>query len=253
MLAGGARRLATLCCAGALAVLAAGAPAGAAIPNALKLVDAAAEANRAAGRAEPLWFDVTLRIGGGEPVARGVLATHPTGLARLELRHRRGFVERHLLQGNAYTASRDGRPLDKPRPFLPPVFLLQATSGAALRAALESFQVATDEVTLGRVDDHDCYVFGGRLPRTPGGEERRLPSLWIDLESYEVVRIDRRDGVRFELGPSENFGQGIRAPRWIGIEAPDQPPARLDILRVAPAEAPAAAFGADWLTAPPAP
>jgi hypothetical protein len=248
--AGGPRRLAALCCSWALAVLATGEPAGGAIPNALKLADAAAAANRAAGRAEPLWFDVTLRIGDGEPVARGVLATHPTGLARLELRSRRGFVERHLLQGNAYTASRDGQPLDDPRPFLPPVFLLQATSGAALRAALESFEVSAEQVALGRVEDHDCYVFGGRLPRTPEGQEQRLPSLWIDLESYEVVRIDRRDGVRFEIGPTNGFEGGIRAPGWIGIEAPGQPPARLDILRVAPAEAPAAAFGTDWLTAP---
>ena len=244
------RRHTALLAAWVLASLAVATPAGAVIPSPLKLADAAAEANDAAGRAEPLWFEVSLRIGDGEPVAKGKLATHPTGLARLELRSRRGFVERHLLQGDAYTVSRDGRTIEKPRPFLPPVFLLQATSGAVLRAALESFGVAADDVVLGRVEEQDCYVFGGRLPRKPGEEERRLPSLWVDLESYEVVRIDWRDGVRFLFGPSADFGGGIRAPRWIGIEAPGQPPARLDVLRVGRADAPAAAFGIDWVTAP---
>lgn len=247
------RRHTALLAAWALAALAVATPAGAVIPSPLKLADAAAEANDAAGRAEPLWFEVSLRIGDGEPVAKGKLATHPTGLARLELRSRRGFVERHLLQGDAYTASRDGRTIEKPRPFLPPIFLLQATSGAALRAALESFGVAADDVVLGRVEERDCYVFGGRLPRKPGEEERRLPSLWVDLESYEVVRIDWRDGVRFRFGPSADFGGGIRAPRWIGIEAPGQPPARLDVLRVGRADAPAAAFGMDWVMAPQTP
>ena len=55
----------------------------------------------------------------------------------------RFFVERHLLQGNEYSASRDGKLIVSPRPFLPPLFLLQAKSGASLRAALSSFGVAT--------------------------------------------------------------------------------------------------------------
>ena len=121
---------------------------------------------------------------------------------------------------------------------------------ARLPIAARGVGISLEQVALGRVEDHDCYVFGGRLPHTPEGQEQRLPSLWIDLESYEVVRIDRRDGVRFEIGPTNGFEGGIRAPGWIAIEAPGQPPARLDILRVAPAEAPAAAFGTDWLTAP---
>ena len=48
------------------------------------------------------------------------------------------------------------------------------------------------------------------------------------------------------------FG-GIEVPSWIVIEAPDQAPARLAVERAAPASAPAAAFGADWLTAPQSP
>ncbi len=227
-------------------------PALGAIPQAERVADAVAQANQAGGRTEPLWIDVQLRIGDSAPVASGVLATHPTGLARLELKSTSGFVERHLLQGESYTASRDGRLLEEGhRPFLPPVFLLQADSGAALRAALGSYGVDAAQAALGRVGEHDCYVLGGRLPRLPDGREPFRPSVWVDLESFEVVRIDRADGVRFHLGPFHSFG-GIRAPRWIEIEAPDQPTARLELERVVRASAPAAAFGMDWLTAPPA-
>jgi hypothetical protein len=234
----------------ALGLALAAGPARAAIPNAEKIADAVAEANELGGRAEPLWIDVKLRIGDSAPVASGVLATHPTGLARLELKSSSGFVERHLLQGEEYTASRDGQLLDGgQRPFLPPVFLLQAVSGAALRAALGSYGVDARKAVLGRVEEHDCYVLGGRLPRAKDGSEQHRASVWVDLLTYEVVRIDRSDGVRFRLGPFQAFGD-IRAPRWIRIESPGQPPARLELERVAPANAPAAAFGMDWLTAP---
>lgn len=239
---------AAVCVAGTL-WLAIVSPALGVIPNAKKITDAVARANRLAGRSEPLLLDVQLRIGGGEPVASGVLATHPTGLARLELRSTRGFVERHLLQGSAYSASRDGGLLDHPRPFLPPLFLLQMKSGAALRAALTSFGVDPEQAVLGRVDDYDCYVIGGRSPRTADGEEVRRAALWIDLETYEVVQVDRADGVRFRFGPPRSSGEN-RVPAWIAIEVPGEPTARLEIQRVAPANAPAAAFGSDWLTAP---
>ncbi len=228
------------------------AAAGAAIPSAEKIADAVAETNRLSGRSAPVLLEVRLRIGDGEPVATGLLASHPTGLARLELRSHRGFVERHLLQGNSYTASRDGQILESPHPFLPPTFFLQAQSGAAFRAALESYGVVSGEVVLGRVGDRDCYVFGGRLPRGPNGEEPMLPSVWVDLESYQIVQIDRPGGVRYRFGPTTLF-DGIQAPSWIEVTAPGQPAARLDVVRVAPATAPAAAFGMDWLIAPASP
>jgi hypothetical protein len=221
----------------------------AAIPSPEKIADAVAETNRLSGRSIPVLLELTISIGGRERVATAVLASHPTGLARLELSSRHGFVERHLLQGNSYTASRDGELVDDPYPFLAPLFFLQANSGAALRAALASYGVASGQVVLGRLGDRDCYVFGGRMPRGADGEERMLPSLWVDMETYEVVQIDRPDGVRFRFGPSTQF-DSIQAPRWIEVETPDQPAARLDVVRVAPANAPAAAFGIQWLSAP---
>lgn len=221
--------------------------ADAAIPSAEKIANAVAAMNRVSGRAVPVLVDITLTLGDSAVAITGVLASHPTGLARLELRTE-GFIERHLLLGNVHTASRDGQLLSAPYPFLPPVFFLQATSGAALRAALASFGVPDVEVVLGRVGDRDCYVFGGRLPRAEDGEEQMLPSLWVDMESLEVVLIDRPDGIRFRFGPSADFG-GIRLPSWIDVESPDLPTARLQIDRAAPANAPAAAFGSHWLLA----
>jgi len=223
--------------------------AAAATPSPEKIADAVAETNRLSGRSIPVLLELTLSIGGRERAATVVLASHPTGLARLELSSSQGFVERHLLQGNSYTASRDGELLNRPYPFLAPLFFLQAGSGAALRAALVSYGVASGQAVLGRLGDRDCYVFGGRMPRGADGEERMLPSLWVDMETYEVVQIDRPDGVRFRFGPSTRF-ESIQAPQWIAVEAPGQPAARLEVVRVAPANAPAAAFGIQWLSAP---
>lgn len=221
----------------------------AAIPSADKVAGAVADANESAGRAGPLLLHVSLRVAGAGPTAEGEIATHPTGLARLELRSPQGFVERHLLLGDEYRASRDGKLLDHPHPFLPPVFLLQATTGATLSAALSSLGVLAGQLVLGRMGDHDCYVFGGRNPRQPGLDEALLPSLWIDMQSYDALRVVGADGTEYRLGPTRTYGK-IRLPRWIDILAKGPMRARLEIESAAPADAPAAAFQTDWLTAP---
>ncbi len=217
------------------------------VPSPVKITAAIAEANDKAGRSIPLWFELVMKIGDSEPVATGVLASHPTGLARLELNSRHGFVERHLLQGNAYWASRDGILSESPQPLLPPLFFLQASDGAMLEAALHSFGIAIDEAVLGRIGDRDCYVVGGRNPLDAEGNEAPRASIWVDHRTFEVLRIDRSDGVKVRLGPIARF-DGISAPTWIDIEIPDKPEIRLDVMRVAPADAPAAAFALEWLT-----
>ncbi len=93
----------------ALAVLLAAGGALAAIPSPDKIARAVAEANELAGRAGPLLLHVSLRVAGTGRPAEGEIATHPTGLARLELRSPVGFVERHLLLGAEYSASRARR------------------------------------------------------------------------------------------------------------------------------------------------
>jgi len=224
-------------------------PAVAGTPSSDKLAGAVAEANRKAGRAKPLLLDVSLRIGDAPPSATGTLATHPTGLARLELRGSDG-LERHLLQGNRYAASRDGEILAAPRPLLPPLFLLQEDTGAALRSALASFGVAASEIGLGLADERDCYVIGGRKQQVPGPIAPNVPLLWVELGSFEIVAVDRADGVRYRFGPAGKF-DGVVIPRWIEILTPGESPARLEIQRVAKANAPAAAFGQEWLSGSP--
>ena len=238
----------------ALAVLGlaaiAAASATAAIPQPAKIARAVAETNAASGRSAPLLLTVKLRVDGGAPSAEGELAVHPSGLARLELRNNwGGFVERHLLQSSNYQASRNGEMLDDPHPFLPPVFLLQAASGDGLAAALATFGVDGQQVVLGKMGAHDCYVFGGRAIGA-GGAERLLPSLWVDVASLEPLRIVRADGVEYRFGPTAAFG-AIRVPSFIEVLAPDGLRARLEITRATRAEAPAALFQPAWLTAAP--
>jgi len=228
-------------------------PALAVIPSANKIAKAVADTNETSGRGGALLLEVQLRVSEkeGPPAATGVIATHPTGLARMELKSAQGFIERHLLQSDEYQASRNGRLLEDTElhPFLPPVFLLQASSGEALTAALRSYGVSEYDVVLGRMADRDCYVFGGRVVGSPEGEETLLPSLWVDVETYEPLRIVRDDGVEYRLGPPTLF-DSIRVPSWVEIVEPSGLRARLEVTRVAPASAPAASFQRDWLTTP---
>jgi hypothetical protein len=221
----------------------------AAIPSAAKVERAVATANRSSGRSGPLLLDVRLQIAGGGASANGVIATHPTGLARLELESGMGFVERHLLRGTEYRASRDGQRIDDPHPFLPPLFLLQAGSGEALGAALSSLGMTPDQVVLGRLGDRDCYVLGGRAPRGDGAIEPLLPSLWVDMHSYDPVRMVGADGTEYRLVDMQSF-KGIRMPRFVEIDPPGPLRARLEVLGARAADAPAAAFQPEWLQGP---
>lgn len=218
----------------------------AAIPTAAKVERAVADANRSAGRSGPLLLDVRLQIAGGGASATGVIATHPTGLARLELESGMGFTERHLLRGTEYRASRDGQTIDDPHPFLPPLFLLQAGSGEALGAALASLGMTADSIVLGRLGDRDCYVLGGRAARGEQGAEPLLPSLWVDIQSYEPIRMVGADGTEYRLVDVQSF-KGIRMPRFVEIDPPGPLRARLEVLGARQADAPAAAFQPEWL------
>ncbi len=227
-----------------------GAPARAALPGADRVEAAVANANRAGRRATPLDLAVELVRVGSAVVGTGTLQLHPSGLARLELHGAGGLVERHLLLGAAHQASRNGAPLASPQPFLAPFQLLQASSGAAVGSALRQLGAAPGELALGRAQESDCYVLGGR----EAGPDRLPPrraALWVDATSFEPARIDRADGVRFELGPPGAFG-AIRFPGWIGVEAPGQPALRLVVRSAARSGVDASEFRREWLTTPPA-
>ena len=252
-----------------------GGPALAFIPRAERVVKAVGDTNRASGRSRALQLELRMRIGDREPVASGELVTPPTGLARLELRGAGELVERHLLQGAEHRASRNGRMLDDAWAFLPPLFLLQASSAVTLRAALASFGIEHHAIGLAPCGDSTCYVLGDpdRVPpvaetdltgAAAGSAAEPLfletredssilhPTIWVDSESFEVRRIDSADGVRVFLGPPAAFGK-LRVPGWLQIQQPGRPPVRFEVVEAAVVNAPAAAFSESWLLAPTGP
>lgn len=249
------------------------APAHAYIPKADRVAKAAADANRASSRTQALKLEVSMSIGESEPVAQGEIVTHPTGLARLELRGKGDLIERHLLRGSEHLASRNGETLRNPRPFLPPLFLLQADSALTFRTALRTYQIQVDEIGLAPCGERDCFVLGDPRrsvpaampdvdpadlpplePRAPelAGDRPRRATVWLDNQTYEVLRIDSGDGVRVTLGPAAAFGK-VRFPAWIRIDQPGQRSVRFDVQRATAVNAPPTAFGDEWLDAAPKP
>lgn len=258
------------------------------VPDADRVTKALAAVNKSSGRAQALRFDLEMRIGDGDVIAIGELVTHPTGLARLELRGSGGLVERHVLQGSLHQASRNGVRLDQYRAFLPPLFLLQADTKVTLEAALDEFGVRADVIGLAACGESNCYVLGdpGRVATPPGeaAAGKRQPveevpgfdsalgakaepsapgaapipagevlgsfaTIWVDIVSLDVLRIESKSGVRTTLGPTITT-DGVRTPSWILIEEPGQSLVRFDITGVTPVNAPAVAFGQSWLLAP---
>lgn len=181
-------------------------------------------------------------------LAKGTLETLPSGLARLELRSPQGQVERHLLRGSEYLASRNGVMLTDARPFLFPAFLLQAGDSSALANGLASLGVAGEAVALGLLDDHDCYVIGGRVlgQHETVSERPALSSLWVDMNGFYFVAFEQASGVRYRFGPSAAF-QGVQFPKWVSIEKPGQPAFYLEVQNVKKATLSASAFQADWV------
>jgi hypothetical protein len=101
-----------------------------------------------------------MRVGDREPIASGELISHPSGLARLELRGYGGRIDRYLLSGSELLAARGGRRLDRPQPMLQPFFLLQPATETTLRAALETFGVQSEWIGLATCGETDCFVIG---------------------------------------------------------------------------------------------
>jgi len=130
------------------------------VPKPERALEAVAQANQTSGRTQAMQLDLVLRIGDRDAIATGQLVSHPSGLARLELRGSGGRVDRYLLSGPELLAAKDGEPLVDPQPMLQPVFLLQPSSQETLRAALESFGVDSRWIGIAPCGDADCYVFG---------------------------------------------------------------------------------------------
>jgi len=143
------------------------------VPKPERALEAVAQANLTSGRTQAIQLDLVLRIGDRDAIATGQLVSHPSGLARLELRGSGGRVDRYLLSGPELLAAKDGEPLADPQPMLQPVFLLQPSSQETLRAALESFGVDSRSIGIAPCGDADCYVFGD--PELAAPEVHRIP------------------------------------------------------------------------------
>ena len=104
------------------------------------------------------------------------------------MRGANGLVERHLLQGGEVFATRNGKPLQEHRVFLPPLYVLQAESGAALRRSLEELQIRVDTVGLSQCDEEDCLGVGDPAPEggEPGGGEAPDPGALDSLPENDV-------------------------------------------------------------------
>jgi len=242
------------------------------VPRADRVINAVADANKAGHRLRALRFQVNLRIGEGPAVAVGELVSHPTGLARLELRAPGGLVERHILLGNQHSAARNARVLVRPRAFLPPLFVLQSDSGTVLDAALGTLGVDRRTIGLAPCGENDCYVIGDptravRKPRfVPAAEadaetaaaqasdeahaeERFFPALWVDTVDHQIRAVESRAGVRVTLGPYVKFEQQL-VPLWWTIDEPGKRQVRFEVEGCVEVNAPAAAFSKSWLMTP---
>jgi hypothetical protein len=147
------------CGALALGLVAAGV-AQAVIPEPGRTIRAIAEVNRQSSRHQALQLEMKLRIGEEPPIADAELISHPSGLARLEIRGFDGRVDRYLLSGTELTGTKNGEQLFRPRPVLQPFFLLQAGSESTLRTALETFGVRTGSIGFAPCGEEDCLVIG---------------------------------------------------------------------------------------------
>lgn len=235
---------------GVVLALALGAPALAYVPAAERLLDAVAQANRRAQRTEVLSVEVQVRLEGSDEPLPGTLATHPSGFARLEFVHEDGTRERHLVRGARHGAARDGTVLDAGEALVPPLFLLQARTRSALETALLELGVAVELADLGHEGSHDCFVIGGReIPPLPPGVPGSRASLWADLETFDVVRVDAGSGLRFRFGPPVTSGPA-RLPAWVEVERGGELRAWLGLGEARPARLSVADFGWSWLTTP---
>jgi len=216
------------------AALALAPPARAAVPSAEKVRKAVAATNLAGKRTQPLVIEVAVLSENGEVAATGQGKLDPAGGGRIDLTLPDGRTETHERTLSGYRVTRGGSPADHAPELLPPVQLLQAPSAEALAAALLGLGADAERVDLGVEGSSDCWVLGGRDPGP--FEANGRPSLWIDIESRQAVRVDEAGGTHFRLGPLAQQS-GVRFPAWIETQSAGGLRTRMEIRHVAPASA----------------
>lgn len=198
------------------------------VPDGEKLTNAAGRANFEAKRTGPLRLDVALFTDvpaeGVEAIATGSLLSDPNegGRVKLDLTGGNGVREVQLLSGARVQAWRDGERLERPRIMVPPLALLQVRYGRSLRRALSRLGVAYTATDLARLGDDDCFVLGGEPPGVASERFASRAAAWLDSYTYDILRVDRSDRVRFRFGPSRRFGE-LRLPAWVVVEEEGRP------------------------------
>lgn len=174
------------------------------IPQVERTMEEIAKVNRTSGRAQAISLELTMSVGEGGPIASAELISHPSGLARLEIRGYRGRVDRYLLSGAELIAAKDGRRLDHPQPMLQPFFLLQPSTETTLRAALETFGVQSEWIGLAPCGEQDCFVIGDPRLAAP------LPTLAVELTDDDLGVLDDPLGNRsVDAGPVVDDEVGV--------------------------------------------
>ncbi len=206
-------------------------PAIAWIPEPERAWASLAQSNSQSSRTRPIDFAVNLVDVTGAVTATGQLRAEPGGHARLDLTLVAGGTEVHERNGSDYRVTRDGQRVDKAPRLLPPLGLLQAGKAMEVAAALRALSGDPARVDLGMEGRYDCWVLGGR---DPGDfEVNTRPSIWVDQETQQPVRIDDAAGVRYrllDLAPKD----GVRFPSRIEVQADGWPMWRIDVATPAP-------------------
>ena len=192
------------------------------IPPADRTLRAIAEVNRASGRSQAIQLELTMRIGENAPIAAGQLISHPSGLARLELRGYNGRVDRYLLSGRELLGAKDGLAIDRPQPMLQPLFFLQPSSGVTLRAALDSFGVLSGSIGLATCGDEDCFVIGDpRLEAPLASRAEEASRAFAADGSLEDPLADPM--AVYDLAATEEPGAAVVGHGSGDLEGPDLP------------------------------
>ncbi|MFO0689479.1 MAG: hypothetical protein U0900_12300 [Myxococcota bacterium] len=191
-------------------------PVRAFVPKPDRALAAIAQANLTSGRTQAIQLDLVMRIGDRASLATGQLVSHPSGLARLELRGAGGRVDRYLLSGPELLAAQDGEALANPQPLLQPVFLLQPSSQETLRVALESFGVDSRLIGVAPCGELDCYVFGD--PALAAPTVHRLPA---DGAAPDGAGDASGDG----MDPADDLARDAESDRLgrVELEPPREP------------------------------
>jgi len=196
------------------------------IPEPERAWSTIAQVNAASNRARPLDLAIALVAADGAVAATGRLRLEPDGRSRLDLELGGSAVETHERTGLDYRVTRNGQRADKAPRLLPPLALLQAITAMEVADAVRAIGGDPARVDLGIDGVHDCWVLGGRDPGPFESSSR--PSLWVDQESQQPVRIDDASGTQYRLADTVSR-EGLRFPSRIDVFAPGWPIWRIEL------------------------